>query len=177
MMTDAPHIACVIADGYRYPTPESLRALSDSVEATAAGVVKRHLSRFLDEVGQLDLGAWEELHTATLDLSPRFVPYVGHVVWGENYRRGEFMADLNRAMHDAGVDLDGELPDHVAPVLRYLSVVDRPLPDLVEVLPGAVSTMAKTLAKADADNPYRHLLAATVGYAADLRPVAIGSRR
>lgn len=162
------HEAEVIAAGYRYPTPDSLLSLTEAIEESTSGVVKRHLARFVDEVGRLPLGAWEELHTATVDLSPKFVPYVGHVVWGENYRRGEFMADLNRAMFDAGVDLEGELPDHVAPVLRYLARADEPLTDLVELLPGALSTMAKTLAKADADNPYQHLLAATADYSADL---------
>jgi len=163
------HPAEVIAAGYRYPTPDSLLSLTEAIEELTSGPVKRHLTRFVDEVGRLSFGAWEELHTATLDLSPKFVPYVGHVVWGENYRRGEFMADLNRAMFDAGVDLDGELPDHVAPVLRYLARADEPLTDLVEVLPGALSTMAKTLAKADAGNPYQHLLAATADVA---RPAA-----
>ena len=52
------------------------------------------MRHFLDEVGSLTLGEWEELHTATLDLSAPFVPYVGHVIWGDDYRRGEFMADL-----------------------------------------------------------------------------------
>ena len=171
------HVAQVIAEGYRYPTPDSLRSLTGAIESSTHGVVKRHLSRFVDEVGRLSLGAWEELHTATLDLSPRFVPYVGHVVWGENYRRGEFMADLNRSMNVAGVDLDGELPDHIAPILRYLSETDEPLPDLLDILPSAVATMARTLHKGDADNPYRHLLAATVAYTADLRPLTIGTRR
>ena len=40
---------------------------------------------------------------------------LGHVVWGENYRRGAFMADLNAAMREAGVALHGELPDHLQP--------------------------------------------------------------
>lgn len=168
------HVASVIALGYRYPAPGSLDELAGAVATSTHGAVQRHLQRFVSAVGELPLSAWEELHTATLDLSPKFVPYVGHVTWGENYRRGEFMADLNRAMAEAEVELDGELPDHLVPVLRYLSVVDEPLPDLVDVVPGAVDTMAKTLATADAGNPYRHLLAATLDYTADLavRPSA-----
>ncbi len=171
------HVAEVIAEGYRYPTDGSLASLAAAVDSWPNGVIKRRMIAFISELEDFPLGALEELHTATLDLSPKFVPYVGHVVWGENYRRGEFMADLNRAMRDADVELDGELPDHIAPILRYLAVADEPLADLVEVLPGALSTMAQTLAKAGSDNPYRHLLAATVDYAADLRPVTIGRRR
>jgi nitrate reductase delta subunit len=171
------HVAEVIALGFQYPAPGSLDVLIDAVESSTHGVVKRHMNRFITDIQVLSIGEWEELHTATLDLSPLFVPYVGHVAWGENYRRGEFMADLNAAMKQAGVDLDGELPDHIAPVLRYLSVAPEPRADLVQELPGAVETMAKTLAKAAAGNPYRHLMAAVVDFTADLQPLTIGAKR
>lgn len=135
------------------------------------------MTRFVDEVSGLELGAWEELHTSTLDLSPLFVPYVGHVTWGENYRRGEFMADLKRDMERAGVDLRGELPDHIEPILRYVAATSEPLADLVAVLSDAVGTMSSTLDAAADHNPYRHVLAATARVVADVTsatPVTIG---
>ena len=168
------HVAAVLAAGYRYPGPDGTRALRAGMEASTHGVVKGHLERFLTQVEALTLAGRDELHTATLDLSPLFVPYVGHVVWGENYRRGEFMAELNAAMAGAGVDRGGELPDHIEPILRYLAAVAEPLAELVEILPGAIRDMHQTLVAAAPDNPYRHLLAATVAYSADLRPVTIG---
>ena len=166
--------ALVVAAGYEYPGPERLSELSEAVQESARGVVQRRMADFIDEVGRLSLGEWEELHTTTLDLSPLFVPYVGHVQWGENYRRGEFMAELNREMAESGVDLGGELPDHIAPVLRYLATSSRPLPELLEILPGVVATMQSTLASAAPDNPYRHLLAATVAVVEDQRAVTVG---
>lgn len=171
------HVAEVIASGFEYPTPDSLQRLAEDTETSTHGAVKRHLERFIAELEKLSMGEWEELHTSTLDLSPLFVPYVGHVAWGENYRRGEFMADLNAAMRDERVDLHGELPDHIAPVLRYLSVAAEPRQDLIDELPSAVETMAKTLSKASADNPYRHLMAAVVDFTADLQPLKIGAKQ
>jgi nitrate reductase delta subunit len=167
----------VVALGFRYPTPTAAVELDAAVRGVLRGSVERHMRRFVEAVSVLSLGEWEELHTFTLDLSPLFVPYVGHVVWGENYRRGEFMAALNRDMADLGVDVMGELPDHIDPVLRYLAATAAPLEDLVEVLPAAVATMAETLERAAADNPYRHLLAAVVDVVADLRPLTIGVNR
>ena len=166
----------LVALGYSYPTPTAASELEAAIQGESSPEVKRHMRRFVSAVSALSLGEWEELHTSTLDLSPQFVPYVGHVTWGENYRRGEFMADLVSAMRDAGVDTAGELPDHIEPILRYVAVADAPLDDLVEVLPGAVTTMAHTLKKAAPDNPYNHLLAATVACAAN-KPVSIGGRR
>ncbi len=165
-----------VALGYRYPTPSSAAELSAAVAAEHRGEVARHMRKFTDEVVALPLGRWEELHTSTLDLSAPVAPYVGHVVWGENYRRGAFMAELQRELNIAGIELAGELPDHIEPVLGYLAAVSGPLPDLLDVLDGAVSDMHKTLTSAAPDNPYCHLLAATVACTAE-RPVTIGGRR
>ncbi len=150
----------VVADGFSYPGPDSLKHLSAEVETLGAGPVRTAMVRFVGALDGVELGEWEELHTRTLDLSPLFVPYVGHVAWGENYRRGAFMADLQRAMFGAGVDKGGELPDHIAPILRLVAAAGEVPDDLIEVLPSAVAAMQDDLKKADSSNPYRHLLAA-----------------
>jgi len=167
----------VVALGFRYPTPFQLDELKEAVPVSSQGIVRRRMEEFLSEIEQLELGEWEELHTDTLDLSPKFVPYVGHIAWGENYRRGEFMADLKREMRESGVDLLGELPDHIEPILRYLAATTTPLPDLLGVLADAVDTMRSTLVKADSHNPYRHLLSAASGVIEDLNTLAIGPLR
>ena len=171
------HAAEVVALGYDYPTPSRVDDLKVLVDSSVRGVALRRMTDFIDQIGALALGEWEELHTSTLDLSPIFVPYVGHVQWGENYRRGEFMADLKREMKHEGVDLGGELPDHIAPVLRYLAKASEPLPDLVDVLTSAVAEMKSTLQKAAPANPYLHLLAATAAIVEDQNVLIIrGSR-
>jgi nitrate reductase molybdenum cofactor assembly chaperone NarJ/NarW len=147
-----------VALGFEYPGPSTLERLRAATDQLPAGPARSAMGRFVDAVGRLDPGTWEELHTRTLDLSPAFVPYVGHVAWGESYRRGAFMAELQRAQWEAGIDQGGELPDHVLPVLRYLAATEAPLPDAVEVLPGAVGEMRKELRRAEPDNPYLHLL-------------------
>jgi nitrate reductase delta subunit len=58
------------------------------------------------------------------------------------------------------VDLDGELPDHLVPTLRYLATVPDPLPEMVEVLGPAVGRMLAALRKPEPDNPYVSLLQA-----------------
>lgn len=158
-MTTSP--ATAVALGFRYPFPRHAVALRRAVAAMPAGTARTAMERFVAEVADMPLGEWEELHTRTLDLSPLFVPYVGHVAWGESYRRGAFMAEMKAAQTAAGVDQHGELPDHIEPILRYLDAATDLLPDLVDALPGAVSEMRKDLKKREPANPYRHLLAAT----------------
>jgi len=149
-----------VAAALQYPGPGRLDELERTWEALPGGQVRRRLLKFLAEIEKLSTAGWEELHTRTLDLAPIFAPYVGFVIWGENYQRGEFMAAVKVAQDDAGIDRRGELPDHLDPVLRYLAATDQPWPGLVDVFARAVSKMTKTLKEAEADNPYRYVLAA-----------------
>jgi len=153
--------AAAVALGYRYPAAGHAAALAVAVAGLTPGATRTAMERFVAAVTPLPSGDWEELHTRTLDLSPLFVPYVGHVAWGESYRRGAFMADLKAAQTAAGVDQGGELPDHIEPILRYLATGVEPIPDLSAVLAGTVAEMRNDLRKREPDNPYRHLLEAT----------------
>ncbi len=164
----------VVALGYRYPDAERLSELRSAVERDLSGPAQRRMRRFAAAIDKLSLTEWEELHTRTLDLSPLFVPYIGHLTWGENYRRGEFMADLKRHMENNDVELGGELPDHIEPVLRYLAVTADPFSDLVQVIGDAVRQMRTAIRVADPDNPYRHLIAATEAVIQGETPVTIG---
>ncbi len=164
----------VVALGYRYPDHGRLEILEAATERDLNGMAQRRMRRFVAAIGRLSLVEWEELHTRTLDLSPLFAPYVGHLIWGENYRRGEFMADLKRHMERHGVDLGGELPDHIEPVLRYLAVAPDPLSDLVEVIGDAVGAMRTALRNAEPENPYRHLIGATVAVIGSETHVSLG---
>jgi nitrate reductase delta subunit len=144
----------MLAEALRYPTCDCLKTLQSSRSGIPPGEVKESFEAFLERVQELSLGEWEELYTRTWDLDPIIFPYVGYQTWGENYRRGNFMSRLNRALVKAGVDTDGELPDHLVPVLRYLDTVSLPLPELVEIFEPALQKMLTTLRKVEASNSY-----------------------
>ena len=151
-------VFATVADALRYPAPGRLEALQRCTEELDDCEVRAGLCAFLERIGLLPLGEWEELHTRTLDLSPHFAPYVGHAVWGESYKRGEFMAALNRALGSEGVDAEGELPDHLIPVLRYLDAAPEPIPQVLEHLAPALEHMRAELTEADSDSPYLSVL-------------------
>jgi len=152
--------ATFVALALRYPTSEGRAMLAAAVAPLPRRGAGRELRRFLDATASLPLVELEELYTRTFDLSPVVVPYVGHLAWGDSYRRGEFMAELNGAMRDVGIDPGGELPDHLEPILRYLAATEELPADLAEVLVPAIVKMEKMLKKAESTNPYRHVLAA-----------------
>lgn len=150
----------ILAEAFRYPAPGRLEQLRAGSGEIAAGPVRAAYERFLAQISELSLGEWEELYTRTLDLNPQVVPYLGYQRWGESYPRGNFMASMNRLLAENLVDPDGELPDHLVPVLRYLEVALAPPGELLATLTPALDSMKKALVKADPENPYGHLLTA-----------------
>lgn len=109
------------------------------------------------------LAAVQDLFTTSFDLGPSLVPYLGYHMHGESYRRGALMARLRAIYQRYEIDEEGELPDHLGPILRLLSVAgaDEELDELVkvELKPGLDKLIAAS-AKDDGDNPYRSLLQA-----------------
>lgn len=152
----------ILAEGLRYPTPGHLGSLKVSINQLAEGNVKDAYSQFIERIECLNLAAWEELHTRTLDLNPPGAPYIGYQVWGDSYQRGAFMSMMNRAIEANQIDSEGELPDHLIPVLRLMDQLDEPFPELEEVLAPAVARIHAALIKADPENPYVGLIAAIV---------------
>jgi nitrate reductase delta subunit len=149
-----------LAEALRYPAPGRDAALRAGLREWPDSPGKAAMVAFVARLQSLSLAEWEELYTRTLDLDPVIAPYIGFQTWGESYTRGNFMARLSRCMVEAGVEWEGELPDHLVPVLRYLDISPNPAADLVEHVLPAIQKMEALLRKADAGNPYLYLLKA-----------------
>lgn len=154
------NINLLLAEAFRYPRPGLLEQLEAGLAESAQSPARSGLAAFVKKIGALSLSEWEELATRTLDLSPAAAPYVGFQIWGESYQRGEFMAKLNRAMAELDIDPEGELPDHLVPILRYLAATDQPIPELSENFETAVNRMISILREKDKGNPYIKLFEA-----------------
>lgn len=150
----------VIALALRYPTVDGLATLRTGIDGLESGAAEREMRKFLKRIDRLEFSEVEVLFTDTFDLTPLVAPYVGHLVWADSYERGAFMAEIQGAMRDVGINPEGELPDHLDPIMRYLSATDEPIDSLKPVLVPAITKMEKILKKADSKNPYVHVLAA-----------------
>jgi len=150
----------ILAEALRYPAPGRVNTLKAAVSELPVGAVRDAFSQFVETISELTLASWEELHTRTLDLNPPAAPYIGYQTWGDSYQRGAFMSMMNRAIAACQIDSEGELPDHLIPVLRLLDQSTEPFPELEEVLAPAVARIQAGLIKADPENPYGSLIAA-----------------
>lgn len=159
----------LLSTAFQYPAAGMLEKLEAGIQTENISK-NSDFNKFVKEISKLSLSEWEELYTYTLDLNPAVAPYVGFQMWGENYKRGSFLSHLNREFFEADVELFGELPDHLAPILLYLEISANPLPELVEVLPQALDKMITILKKENEDNPYLHLFKATLSVV-DKKPV------
>ena len=155
-----------LAEALRYPAPGRLETLEAGLARLAEGAAKRAVAEFVQRVEKLSLAEWEELYTHTLDLSPTIAPYIGYQMWSDSYKRGSFMAKANREMQELGIEKEGDLPDHLVPILRYLDASAglgiTPIAELIEVFEPAVQKMHKGLQKSEPDNPYIYLFEAVL---------------
>ena len=64
--------------------------------------------------------ALQELFTRSFEVQAITTLDIGYVLFGEDYKRGELLANLNREHREAGNNCDVELADHLPNMLRLL---------------------------------------------------------
>ena len=75
---------------------------------------------FLDAIPERTLDL-QELHTRTFDVQALTTLGTGYVLFGDDYKRGALLSNLNREHGEAHNDCGGELADHLPNVLRLIS--------------------------------------------------------
>lgn len=80
----------------------------------------RELRSFEQLIPKGDLRTMRELHTRTFDVQPITSLDIGYTLFGEDYKRGALLANLNNEHNRAHNDCGVELADHLTNVLRLL---------------------------------------------------------
>lgn len=122
------------------------------------------LLRFYKNIAPLTLSNLQELYTQTFDLNPTCTLEVGYHLFGENYKRGELLANLRETESPYSIGQQHQLPDYL-PVLLRLTVrlTDDDLRSslISECLLPALAKMNDELSKGE--NPYSDLLKSVRG--------------
>lgn len=116
-------------------------------------------NRFVEAIEKLHLNDLQELYTRTFDLNPVCALEVGYHLFGENYKRGEFLANLRETEAPFELGQQNQLPDYLPVLLRLLDKLeDEELREslIAECLIPAIDKMLAALK--DSENPYRSLL-------------------
>lgn len=156
-MTAYDYLARVL--GYPFVEMRHLVAQGEVLLASSYPDEIENWRKFLSGVTSLDQGAWEELYVATFDVQAACCLDIGYVLYGEDYKRGQFMANLKEACRTLRVETGTELPDHLPNILRLLPKLK--FGDAADLVNGVVApAMDKMLSGFEkSENPYRWVIA------------------
>ncbi len=105
-------------DGY----PERVCEIRDSL-AELYPVACEELDHFLKLLPVHNLTTMQELYTRSFDVQAMTTLDVGYVLFGDDYKRGVLLANLNSEYREANVDTGTELADHIPNLLRLMEVL------------------------------------------------------
>jgi len=114
-----------------------------------------HLVPFRDAVHGAALEKWQERYIQTFDVQAVCCLDVGYSLFGEDYKRGQFMAELKTLQNKHQVDCGVEMPDFLPNILKLLTKIDYDTASqlcTVIVIPG-LEKMQKSFS--ENENPYQ----------------------
>lgn len=112
----------LLGDVLDYPCGTLLQEINPRIakvaseHSEAAGL----LAQFRCAVEDLPLGKLEEIYTSTFDLRAESSLYLGHHLFGEDWKRSALMTHLKSWYKSKNFDCATEMPDHLSVVLRFL---------------------------------------------------------
>jgi nitrate reductase delta subunit len=125
------------------------------------------MRKFLDFVNVTPQGRIEEIYTGTFDVSPTCFIFAGYMLFGETFKRGEFLVQLQERYHQHNFSVGRELADHVAVIFRFIATLDDGevlRREIVEdcLLPVLEKMISNFKVDTDRSNPYVHVLRAGI---------------
>ncbi len=108
---------------FDYPDPRMMGYVNACIPLAAslhsdAAVLLKSFKTGCEQAGR---DAMEEIYTGTFDMKADSSPYVGYHLFGDDWRRSAFLAQLQERYHASGFSAGKELPDHLSVMLRYLT--------------------------------------------------------
>lgn len=120
-------------------------------------------------IAQQPLAQIEELYTSAFDLQALSFPYVGYQLCGESQARTLFLMKLQELYNQQNFSSEGELPDHLSVMLRFISCASDPKGNLEIIGDALLPALEKIIQGIENQkHPYRQLLMALQTYLTNL---------
>jgi len=105
-----------------YPSAKLLNSSQQLIEICGAEEqeIKNTLKEFKFYIENESLETLKENFINTFDLKAMACLDIGYVLFGEDYKRGAFLVEIQRLQKQFGVDTGTELPDHLPNFLKLL---------------------------------------------------------
>lgn len=82
------------------------------------------LQSFTDVISNVSKIELEDLYLRTFEVQSIVTLDIGYIVFGDDYKRGELLVNLNKEHKTYGIDCGGELADNLSNILRLLNVLN-----------------------------------------------------
>ena len=115
----------ILAGLFDYPdqkTDDLIRLTSDILYANYPAATNIFL-HFQQTILGMDLHSREEYFINTFEVEALISMDLGYILFGEDYKRGNFLAMMQQEQISAGNDLGSELADHLPNVMRLLPLM------------------------------------------------------
>ncbi len=111
------------ASALTYPDEEVRKTVSQMHNALSINYpdASEMMAEFFEFTKTTSIWKWEEIFTRTFDVQAISTLDIGYTLFGDDYKRGELLANLNREHIKTGNDCSTELSDHLPNVLNLLS--------------------------------------------------------
>jgi len=103
-----------------YPTGNTLEMVGECINQSGREEAIENLKQFESFVRENSLHRLEEIYTRTFHIQAICYLDLGYVLFGEDYKRGEFLVNMKREQELAGNDCGDELADNLSNVLTLL---------------------------------------------------------
>ncbi|MBC8265655.1 MAG: hypothetical protein H8E84_01685 [Flavobacteriales bacterium] len=157
-MKDFKHYT-ILADLFRYP---SERLIDDALLAASVLSVDypnetEIIKGFITNFSSLTLHQRQEYYIKTFDIQAVCFLDIGYVLFGEDYKRGDFLVQMKEEQRNANNDCGVELSDHLPNVLTLLP---KTTPEFAEELISTICIPAldEMIDKFNMQNAYLELL-------------------
>lgn len=151
-----PGIAALL----RYPdtTTQGLAgALADAAMRTGHPC-QEHLEAFALVARTSDVRDLQEAYAAVFDLNPDCTIEIGYQLFGESYKRGQFLAMMRVSLREHGIDPGSNLPDHLPALLDLTMKLETQ--DAVDLVDDCILPALEKILPAVKESPYLHVLQA-----------------
>ena len=113
----------VVASLFEYPKEKYEALVLDVMKKLPMQYKDAHtfLSHFYKALSPLSVTEQEEIYTRTFDVQALTTLDVGYILFGDDYKRGQLLSNLNREHHEAKNNCGTELADHLPNILRLIS--------------------------------------------------------
>lgn len=114
----------LIADLFEYPDQQYPEKVSRVKELLAESYPKAavELEKFIELLPGDNIQTIQALFSRTFEVQAITTLDIGYVLFGDDYKRGELLSNLNREHADANSDCGSELSDHLPNLLRLMSL-------------------------------------------------------